>query len=100
MPSIAIRLLPFVAVAGALNIPGIKNPFASKKDGATVMRLQIAFRVGAMDRGSSGVLGALSKLADEAEATTAEGIEQLAQDTALLLLRRERVRPPHGQTVR
>ena len=43
-----------------------------------------------MDRGRSGVLGALSSLADDADASSAEGIEQLAQDTALLLLRRER----------
>ena len=43
-----------------------------------------------MDRGRSGVLGSLSALADDADANSAEGIEQLAQDAALLLLRRER----------
>lgn len=75
-----------VSSAAALNLP---NPFASKQDGATVMKLQLAFRCGAMDRGVNGVLGALGTLADEADAGTAEGIEQLAADTALLLLRRE-----------
>jgi uncharacterized membrane protein len=78
---------PFFTVAAALQLP---NPFASKSDGASVLRLQLAFRVGAMNRGAGGVLGGLSKLADEADASTAEGIEELAQDTALLLLRRER----------
>ena len=43
-----------------------------------------------MDRGRSGVLGSLSALADGADANSAEGLEKLAQDAALLLLRRER----------
>lgn len=81
-------MLAIIACVGALQFP--KNPFASKSDGATVMRLQLAFRLAATDRGASGVLGALTALADEADATTAEGIEDLARDTALLLLRRER----------
>lgn len=79
-------LLP--AAALALQLP--KNPFASKTDGATVMKVQIAFRVPSVQRGASGVLGALDALADSADASTAEGLEELAADTALLLLRRER----------
>ena len=66
-----------------------KNPFADKRDGASLVRVQLSFRLDAMDRGVSGVLGSLGALADEADASTAEGIEQLAQDTALLMLRRE-----------
>ena len=81
--------LVLIALSGSAGMQ-FKNPFASKTDGATVMRLQLAFRVSGLNRGASGVLGALSTLADGADATTAEGIELLAQDTALLLLRRER----------
>ena len=80
-------VLPFAATA--LQFPNMKNPFASKQDGATVMKLQLAFRLGAMDRGASGVLGALSSLADNADTSTAEGFEDLAQNTALELLRRQ-----------
>ena len=84
-----LRLLP---VASALQNfgGGFKNPFANKNDGATFMKIQLAFRVGATDRGRSGVLGQLSALADKADTSTAEGVENLAQETALTLLRRER----------
>ena len=41
----------------ALQNFGMKNPFANKKDGASVLKLQLAFRVGA-GRGQGTVLGA------------------------------------------
>ena len=73
----------------ALQNFGMKNPFANKKDGASVLKLQLAFRVGA-GRGQGTVLGALTSICDNADVNTAEGIERLAQDSALALLRRER----------
>lgn len=85
-----LLITPFV-VSGALFGAGqaspfdsLKNPFANKADGATTLKIGVQF---SCDRGSSSVLGQLEALADGSDASTAQGIEKLAGDTALLLLR-------------
>lgn len=84
------RFLAFCAAlspVNALQLPNMpKNPFKNKADGATVVRLQLAFNV--MERDSRSVLRQLEQLADNADASTNQGIERLAADTALLLMRR------------
>lgn len=94
VPLVSSMQIPSRAGPVSMQFPSMpsgmpKNPFAKKSDGASLVKVQISFRVGAMDRGRDGVLGALGKLADEADCSAAEGVEQLAQDTALCLLRRE-----------
>ena len=62
---------------------GFKNPLANPRDGATTLSLTLGFRMA--DR---ALLGQIESLADRADTSTAEGIEALARDTSLLLLRR------------
>lgn len=57
-----------------------------KSRGATTVVLTIGFRIS--ERGPKSILGQLEALADGADASTAEGIAELAGDTALMLLRR------------
>mmetsp|Transcript_12341 Transcript_12341/g.23243 ORF Transcript_12341/g.23243 Transcript_12341/m.23243 type:complete len:313 (-) Transcript_12341:50-988(-) len=56
-----------------------------KTRGATTVVLTIGFRIN--ERGPKSILGKLDALADAADTSTAEGIAELAGDTALMLLR-------------
>lgn len=68
------------------DVPKLKNPFKSKDDGATVVKVQLAFNC--VDRGPGSILGRLDAMAAAANTDTNRGLEQLASDTGLLLLRR------------
>ena len=62
------------------------NPF-SGDGGATTLSVTLSFRC--EDRGARSILGQIESIAAEADTSTAEGIADLAGDTALMLLRRE-----------
>ncbi len=79
---LAVRRAPSPrCVFGGNPFEGIKNPFANKEDGATCMRLQLAYRC--PDRRPSSLLGRIEALADE----NADDVVRLAEETAMLLLR-------------